>query len=156
MNLYGYAGGDPVNNSDPFGLCPEKLRDARGNCPGGITVKEWQSVEAELQNMTNEAAARTSGLLFGGRIHGANLAPDVAGRVSSRTPGDIDINRTAGKHGSIFESSLIGPTLVHEGKHVDQLKGKAAGREAYDYAKAHEKKLEEEAKAYERANYKKP
>lgn len=21
MNLYGYAGGDPINNSDPFGLC---------------------------------------------------------------------------------------------------------------------------------------
>jgi Domain of unknown function (DUF4329) len=24
MNLYGYAAGDPINNSDPFGLCPEK------------------------------------------------------------------------------------------------------------------------------------
>src|SRR3712207_1175808 len=22
MNLYGFAGGDPVNYSDPFGLCP--------------------------------------------------------------------------------------------------------------------------------------
>ena len=22
MNLYGYAAGDPINNSDPFGLCP--------------------------------------------------------------------------------------------------------------------------------------
>ncbi len=22
LNLYGYAGGDPINNSDPFGLCP--------------------------------------------------------------------------------------------------------------------------------------
>ncbi len=24
MNLYGYAGGDPINNSDPFGLCPDE------------------------------------------------------------------------------------------------------------------------------------
>ena len=24
LNLYGYAGGDPINNSDPFGLCPGK------------------------------------------------------------------------------------------------------------------------------------
>ena len=24
MNLYGFAGGDPVNFSDPFGLCPPK------------------------------------------------------------------------------------------------------------------------------------
>ena len=23
LNLYGYGAGDPVNNSDPFGLCPE-------------------------------------------------------------------------------------------------------------------------------------
>src|SRR5206468_7456463 len=24
LNLYGFAGGDPVNFSDPFGLCPPK------------------------------------------------------------------------------------------------------------------------------------
>lgn len=28
MNLYGYADGDPINNSDPFGLCP-----VRPGCP---------------------------------------------------------------------------------------------------------------------------
>jgi len=27
LNLYGFAGGDPVNFSDPFGLCPTNLRD---------------------------------------------------------------------------------------------------------------------------------
>ena len=27
MNLYGFGGGDPVNFSDPFGLCPEKAKD---------------------------------------------------------------------------------------------------------------------------------
>ena len=25
MNLYGYANGDPINSSDPFGLCPDSL-----------------------------------------------------------------------------------------------------------------------------------
>ena len=25
LNLYGYAAGDPINNSDPFGLCPDSL-----------------------------------------------------------------------------------------------------------------------------------
>jgi hypothetical protein len=28
MNLYGFAGGDPVNFSDPFGLCPDCILDA--------------------------------------------------------------------------------------------------------------------------------
>jgi RHS repeat-associated protein len=27
LNAYGFAGGDPVNFSDPFGLCPEGLSD---------------------------------------------------------------------------------------------------------------------------------
>jgi len=27
MNLYGFGGGDPVNFSDPFGLCPPQSRD---------------------------------------------------------------------------------------------------------------------------------
>jgi RHS repeat-associated protein len=37
MNLYGFAGGDPVNFSDPFGLCP----DPRGVdfCPGSQGLK---------------------------------------------------------------------------------------------------------------------
>ena len=47
MNLYGYAGGDPVNFSDPFGLCPpddnnqsDCQNDAKGHhkkafCPSG-------------------------------------------------------------------------------------------------------------------------
>jgi RHS repeat-associated protein len=28
LNLYGYAGGDPINFSDPFGLCPDCIFDA--------------------------------------------------------------------------------------------------------------------------------
>jgi len=40
MNLYGFAGGDPVNFSDPIGLCPEDMGGdgkSRGNrdCPEG-------------------------------------------------------------------------------------------------------------------------
>ena len=33
MNLYGFAGGDPVNFSDPFGLCPPK-DDNHFDCEG--------------------------------------------------------------------------------------------------------------------------
>ena len=30
LNLYGFAGGDPVNFSDPFGLCPENQGGTKG------------------------------------------------------------------------------------------------------------------------------
>jgi len=30
LNLYGFAGGDPVNFSDPFGLCPQNVSVAQG------------------------------------------------------------------------------------------------------------------------------
>ena len=33
MNLYGFAGGDPVNFSDPFGLCPPCYPGMFGNTP---------------------------------------------------------------------------------------------------------------------------
>ena len=35
MNLYGFAGGDPVNFSDPFGLCPWCVGAAAGAAIGG-------------------------------------------------------------------------------------------------------------------------
>ena len=38
MNLYGFAGGDPVNFSDPFGLCPPQItgRPCSGWVSGGV------------------------------------------------------------------------------------------------------------------------
>jgi hypothetical protein len=33
LNLYGYAGGDPVNKSDPFGLCEWWIVFLGGGCP---------------------------------------------------------------------------------------------------------------------------
>jgi RHS repeat-associated protein len=36
LNSYGFASGDPVNYSDPFGLCPEWL--TRKPCPGAVDV----------------------------------------------------------------------------------------------------------------------
>ena len=38
MNLYGFAGGDPVNFSDPFGLCPEPITCALAIASGAGAV----------------------------------------------------------------------------------------------------------------------
>ena len=40
MNLYGFAGGDPVNQSDPFGLCPPKDQNVN-DCPTESSRGFW-------------------------------------------------------------------------------------------------------------------
>ena len=105
--------------------------------------------------MSTEAARRTAGLLHDGRVRGTSLAPGVAGRVSPDAPDVVKINRTS-ELGNVFLTDQLGEALVHEGRHVDQLKGKAAGKEAADYIKANKKKLEDDAIDYESKNYKKP
>jgi RHS repeat-associated protein len=43
LNLYGFAAGDPVNFSDPFGLCPPKTLAEVFMCTGQI-LQPWQPV----------------------------------------------------------------------------------------------------------------
>ena len=37
LNVYGFAGGDPVNFADPFGLCPPRTNDELGDIATGVT-----------------------------------------------------------------------------------------------------------------------
>ena len=70
LNVYGFASGDPVNYSDPYGLCPEDLRNEDGTCPGGITVDEWKAVERTSENMDVADRLHIKGLLWSGDIKG--------------------------------------------------------------------------------------
>jgi RHS repeat-associated protein len=146
LNTYGFADGDPVSYTDPYGLCPERRRDASGLCPGGLSVREWRTVTATTSNMTRGAAAQTLGLLNRGNIRGASLPAGVYGQVTAREPGVVYINRTAVLKdwtGSVFDNEReLGKTLAHEITHVDQLKGKAAGQEAGAYINANLDALE--------------
>jgi hypothetical protein len=45
LNLYGYAGGDPINFSDPFGLCPDSLSTTeREECEKSKAESEQQDL----------------------------------------------------------------------------------------------------------------
>ena len=44
-NLYAYAGNDPVSYADPYGLCPEELRDKERKCPGGLTAGQYRRLQ---------------------------------------------------------------------------------------------------------------
>jgi uncharacterized protein RhaS with RHS repeats len=59
LNLYGYAGGDPVNFSDPFGLCPERPWE----CPDMQADRaRLDGVDPPLIDVTNETAAVVGGV----------------------------------------------------------------------------------------------
>lgn len=154
VNLYAYVGNNPITFTDPFGLCPESRRDANGLCPGGLSVGEWDNVKGSLRHMGYEAQRRTSHLLASGNIRGYNAADsEETGMVSSDAPGTIQVNRTS-TEGSLFDSPTELPkTLIHEGRHVEQLRGKAPGREALRYMLRNKPALEADASQYERTNY---
>jgi RHS repeat-associated protein len=100
LNLYGFAGGDPVNFSDPFGLCPP-ADDNPYDCPGmmGAFVMLGQaapSINREVATfLPKNAFAAVTGLGFQslvGRVVGAfagRAAPSVA-RVTPRVIGHFD------------------------------------------------------------------
>ncbi len=118
LNLYGFAAGDPVNFSDPFGLCPEKMRDKDGRCPGGLTVEQWRRVEYAANNrMQKEARDRVLKLLREGRIHAGQMVDPASG--AETRPGNITVQPDQ------FEvsPSSFAWQLAHESQHIEQFSG---------------------------------
>jgi uncharacterized protein RhaS with RHS repeats len=101
LNLYGYAGGDPINYSDPFGLCPEEDRDADGNCPGGLSVEQWQEVEQAAKRMHEMSEATSDKAEYATFVLGA---PGGAGAQDSRVWG-------GGSNGGIEGTPYYGNAL---------------------------------------------
>lgn len=76
MNAYGFANGDPINFSDPFGLCPpqtgwepgctrDKIDDAGLIDPialvGGLEVKEGETLALGAEALAKSVADATGG-----------------------------------------------------------------------------------------------
>lgn len=59
LNLYGYAGGDPINFSDPFGLCPKSAggdgkTEEMSDCPRGSSGWwAWRDAQGEGSTVYN-------------------------------------------------------------------------------------------------------
>ena len=84
LNLYGYANGDPVNFSDPFGLCPPQDNDWT-TCVGF-----WETIGA------------ATGALIGGTIGGAGGATGGAALCAATVVGTIPCGAAGGAAGGLL------------------------------------------------------
>jgi RHS repeat-associated protein len=84
LNAYGFAAGDPVSYSDPYGLCPRRYRIEGNLCSGGLTPGQWDRVEEATQspNRRTNAQSITS---WETSVHMTNPQPPI--KMHSRRSG---------------------------------------------------------------------
>ncbi|HYD54768.1 MAG TPA: RHS repeat-associated core domain-containing protein [Gemmatimonadaceae bacterium] len=82
LNLYGFAAGDPVNYSDPLGLCPE-CRMGWG-APTAENAEQEARYYAQLTNRDRAGMAVIAGLAAAG---GVAIMAGSAGMVAAAAPG---------------------------------------------------------------------
>jgi RHS repeat-associated protein len=112
LNLYGFAGGDPINFSDPFGLCPPENDDPR-DCPGF-----WTAVGAMTGALMGGVAGGGGGFVAGagvGALPGAAVGAAEGAAFGARLGAVAD--------GLILASKAQGWAV---GK-VEQLRGQIEG-----------------------------
>jgi RHS repeat-associated protein len=66
LNAYGFAGGDPVNFGDPFGLCPKKMVKDAVACADWDKAHQKQAPDAQAQKCSGVLAS--PGVLSAGRM----------------------------------------------------------------------------------------
>jgi murein DD-endopeptidase MepM/ murein hydrolase activator NlpD len=96
LNVYGYAGGDPINLSDPFGLCPQHLTGRPcNNVLGGAAM----NLRASAANpRVGEFGMVRNG---GTRPHqGLDILAQVGSPVTAADAGTVVFAGTAGAHGN--------------------------------------------------------
>ena len=168
MNLYGFAGGDPVNFSDPFGLCPESMRSSDGTCPGGLSIKEWDQVQTAMTHLKDESRGRVSDLVNAGKLHGGKLSLNIWGSTGGRLDRTAGVNinrayfnRSTQSLASHFDDAPaeLANTLAHESQHFEQQRGlgflgRLASGYYYGTDKNYQRAVEGDAETYAKSQVK--
>lgn len=131
MNLYGYASGDPVNFSDPFGLCPVTAEDPT---PCGLTGAAIGTVAGAGLGvaLTAGCAGITVGICSAAApvIIGASagLGGAIGGLIETifQTEGRTASGGSTDEHGN--ELGPSGKPKIHEVDHSTKKQAKDAAR----------------------------
>lgn len=122
LNVYGFASGDPVNFSDPFGLCADSLKNKKGLCPGGLTDRQYDRIEYAARNrMTREARDRILAMLRGGKFHaGFSLFNRLVHRGSSAVTNTLTGYIQLREYTFDYLIGDLAFLLAHESQHAVQ------------------------------------
>jgi RHS repeat-associated protein len=133
LNLYGFANGDPVNFSDPFGLCPLLIFCGVEYAPGvtppsSLRVTTFLHVLAlvEQRNVIVESGTRSQG--HNEQVHGATDSCHLSGCAADiHLEGESNPETAQAVYGHSTIRSALGireiyeadPANGHTGTHVD-------------------------------------
>ena len=108
MNLYGYGAGDPINNSDPFGLCPPPCTGvalaalSKGRALVGVAVA---TARAAAPYAIAGAANVVAGTGFGASI-------GLPNQFAVGSNGNIQTRGSDGRYLSVDSNPGIGAALA--------------------------------------------
>lgn len=124
LNLFGFGNGDPLNNSDPFGLCPPTDKNPN-DCPGkiGALVMLGQRAPAINQAVATLAVAGVAGGLGAAVELGAAASAAIDATV-------LTVTKTVAKNAAsrpYQNSSLLMQEIMAGGKAIADPGGIAGG-----------------------------
>ena len=120
LNLYGFADGDPVNFSDPFGLCPAE-------------VSVWQAVGCVLIETTMGLLGSTAGFAAGGGAGLLAAAPTGGLAAPVTVPAGAVAGAAAGAVAGKLAGEMITSVLFSKGE--GEFRGGRQSTRDADYAR---------------------
>jgi RHS repeat-associated protein len=130
MNLYGFANGDPVNFSDPFGLCPPEDNDFGPGCPGYFTGLAG-ATGAVIGAALGGGAGGTGGAALCSPGGPLALACGSAGAIAGAAAGAAKGAAAGALAGGVLDGAVMFAKKV-DIKQVDQAIRQALGRKPTD------------------------
>jgi hypothetical protein len=135
LNAYGFAAGDPVSYSDPYGLCPESMIRPDGFCPGGLDIGQWNAVQEGAETLAPGERQTIINDLYAGMYSAADLGTDRAAETRWSWSGNDDrvvLNSNPDPNSNFFgmRAGDRGFALSHERGHVLQNAGSVEDRRA--------------------------